>query len=107
MVSDRFAAGFTVVAALAVLFAELGSLMVDAALAWFVIDPVVVGVTLIWTLALAPFAIVPSGQVTVPADCEHVPCEGVADVNVTPAGSVSLRETLGAADGPAFWTPTV
>ena len=55
-----------------------------------VIDPVDCGVTLIWTLALAPFAMVPSGQVTVPADCEQVPCEGVAESKVTPAGSVSL-----------------
>ena len=36
-----------------------GSLTLDETLAWFVIEPVDCGVTLIWTLALAPFAIVP------------------------------------------------
>ena len=107
LVRERLAAGLTVVAALALLLAELGSLMPDEALAVLVIDPVDCGVTLIWTLALAPFAMVPSGQLTVPADCVQVPCEGVAETNVTPAGSVSLSETLGALDGPEFWTPTV
>jgi hypothetical protein len=53
-------------------------------------------------VAPAPLAIVPSGHVTVLADCEQVPCEGVAELNVTPAGSVSLTETLVAADGPEF-----
>ena len=53
-------------------------------MAWFVIDPVDCGVTLIWTLALAPLAIVPSGHVTVPADWEQLPCEGVAELKVTP-----------------------
>ena len=95
------------VAALAVLFAVLGSLMADDAVAWLVIDPVDCGVTWIWTLALAPFPIVPSGHVTVPADCEQVPCEGVAETNVTPAGSVSLTDTDGALEGPVFCTPTV
>ena len=38
------------------------------------IDPVDCGVTLIWTLALAPLAIVPTGHVTVPADWEQLPC---------------------------------
>ena len=107
MVSDRLADGFTVVAALAVLFAEFGSLTLDEALAELVIDPVDCGVTVIWTLALAPLASVPSGHVTVPADCEQLPCEGVAELNVTPAGSVSLMDTEVALDGPAFWTPTV
>ena len=101
------AAGLTVVAALALLLALLGSVTPDEALAVFVIDPVDCGVTMIWTLALAPFAMVPSGQVTVPAACEHAPCEGVAETNVTPAGSESLSETVGALDGPEFWTPTV
>ena len=40
---------------------------------------------------------VPSAQVTVPADCEQVPCEGVAELNVTPAGSVSVTAHAGGA----------
>ncbi len=107
LVIERLAAGLTVVTAVALLFAELGSLTLDEALAVLLIDPVDCGVTVIWTLALAPFAMVPSGQLTVPAACEQLPCEGVADTNVTPAGRVSLSETLGALDGPEFWTPTV
>ena len=47
MVSERSAAGFTVVWALAELFAEFGSLTLEEALAEFVIDPVDCGVTLI------------------------------------------------------------
>jgi hypothetical protein len=91
-----------VVTALAELFAEFGSLMLDEALAELVIDPVACGVTVICTLALAPFAIVPSGQVTVPAECEQLPCDGTAELNVTPAGSVSLMDTAGALEGPEF-----
>jgi len=106
-VIDRSAAGFTVVAALAELFALFGSLTADEAVAWFVIEPVDCGVTLICTLALEPLAMLPSGHVIVPADWVQVPWEGVAETNVTPAGSVSLIETLVAVDGPEFWTPTV
>jgi hypothetical protein len=47
LVSERFAAGSTVVAALAELFAELGSLTLEETLAVFVIEPVDWGVTLI------------------------------------------------------------
>jgi hypothetical protein len=102
LVSERLAAGSTVVTALAELFAEDGSLTPDEALAVFVIEPVDWGVTLIWTLALAPFAIVPSGQLTVPAACVQLPCEGVAELNVTPAGRVSLSDTPVAVEGPPF-----
>ena len=44
---------------------------------------------------------------TVPLDCEQVPCEGVAELNVTPAGSVSVTVTAVAFDGPALATPRV
>ena len=37
---------------------------------------------------------------TVPLDCEQLPCEGVADSNVTPAGSVSVSVTPVALEGP-------
>ena len=49
----------------------------------------------------------PSEQVTVPADCEQLPCVGVAELYVTPAGSVSVSVMPVALDGPAFATPTV
>lgn len=97
----------TTVAALALLFAGTASPTADVTLAWLVIEPWAWGVTTIETVALAPLAIVPSGQVTTPADCEHVPCEGVAELNVTPAGSVSDSWTDVALDGPAFCAVSV
>ena len=39
-----------------------------------------------------------------PLDSEQVPCEGVAESNVTPAGSVSVTDTPVALDGPALAT---
>ena len=59
---------------------------------------------MISTPALAPFATVPSWQETVTPDCEHVPCEGVAESKVTPGGSVSVSSTPIALDGPALAT---
>ena len=61
------------------LLAECGSASAEEMVAWFAIVPVVVGRTLITTLADAPLARVPSEHVTVPAACEQVPCEGVAE----------------------------
>ena len=57
---------------------------------------------MISTVALAASASVPSAQVTVPLDSEQVPCEGVAESNVTPAGSVSVTVTPVALEGPAL-----
>ena len=105
---DRSAAGSTVVVALAELLAGTGSTVVDG-------DGRLVG-DLPVDLGRdrdrdgprsAPFAIVPSEHVTVPLDCEHVPCEGVAELKVTPAGSVSVTVTPVALDGPALATPSV
>ncbi len=56
---------------------------------------------------MPPFAIVPRLQVTVPEDSEQVPCEGVAESNVTPLGSVSVSTTAVAPEGPAFATVSV
>lgn len=89
MVNDRFADGLTSVSALAELFTEFGSLALEVALATFVVDPIDCGVTVIWTLALALFASVPSEHVTVPAPCEQLPCEGVAELKVTPGEGVT------------------
>jgi hypothetical protein len=103
----RSATGSTVVVALAELFAEFGSPTPEVTLASFVMEPVDGGVTLIVALAFAPFATVPSAQVTTPPDCEQVPCEAVAELNATPDGSVSERLTLVALEGPLLCTLSV
>ncbi len=107
LVSERFADAFTVVTALAPLLAVLGSPVSDVTFAWFVIEPTDWGVTLIVTVALAVLASVPSEQVTVPDACEQLPCVVVAELNVTPAGSVSVRVMPVALEGPALLTPIV
>ena len=56
--------------------------------------------TLISTVTFAPLAIVPSAQMTVLPERTQLPWVGVADTKVTPAGSVSLSDTLGALAGP-------
>ncbi len=63
--------------------------------ALLVIVPVVPALTLttIVTVAAAPFARVPSEAVTTPLLWVTVPCELLADWNVTPAGSGSVAVT--------------
>ena len=58
------------------------------------------------TVALAPFAIRPSEQVT-SATPEQDPWLGVAETRVMPAGIGSLRRTSSALAGPLFVTVTV
>ena len=106
-VSERSAAGPTVVSALAELFAALGSLTSDRTLAWFVICPVACGRTFKSTVASWPLVTVPSAQVTVPDACWQMPCEGVAESNVTFAGNVSSIWMPVAFEGPALWTVSV
>jgi hypothetical protein len=66
------------------------------------------GVTTMLTLAFPPFAMLPRLQVTVPLECVHgLPCEGVAELYVTPPGSVSVTVTPAAAEGPALLMPSV
>ena len=79
----------------------------DVTFAWFVIVPMLCGVTLTVTLALAVLASVPREHVTVPLACEQLPCDGVAELKVTPAGSVSVSVMPVAPEGPAFATPIV
>ena len=107
MVTDTSATGSTVVDAFVALLTRAGSNVLADTLAWFVIVPDVVGVTLIWTLVLAPFASAPRLQVTVPLAWLQVPWFGVADTNVTPPGSVSVTDTPVAPDGPALLIPSV
>ena len=104
---ERSAAGVTVVPAVAVLLAALGSAGLPETLAELVIEPAAVGVTMIVTVAVAVLAIVPRLQVTVPPACEQVPWLGEAEMKVTPAGSVSVRVALVAVEGPPFATVTV
>jgi hypothetical protein len=110
-VSDRSAkvgAGFTVVVAVALLFAVFGSEVVELTVAVFESGPAVVGVTLIVIDADAPLAREGSEQVSAGGMPEHVH-GSVEDSSptVTPAGSVSVSVTAAAASGPAFATVIV
>ena len=73
LVRDRSAPSLTVVVALAELFDVVVSAASELMLAWFVIPQAAWGVTLISTLAFAPFASDPRLQVTVPLACEQLP----------------------------------
>src|ERR1700742_3323404 len=83
--------GCTTVIAVAELFGPTGSEVVDVSLTTFVSVVAVAGdVTLIVTVALVPLVIVPSEQVTVVVPLQ-LPCEGVAEINVVPAGRGSVN----------------
>ena len=90
--------------ALAVLFAEFGSYVVDATDAEFVMFVSTVGVAVIVTDAAPPDGMAASVQVTTPADSEH-PAD--ADTKVKPAGSVSVTVGATAVEGPLLVTVTV
>jgi hypothetical protein len=82
-----------VVIAVAVLLPGVGSVVAAATVAVFVIVPVALGaVTTISTVAVAPLGKMPSLHTTVLVP-EQVPVLGVAETNVTPAGSTSVRVT--------------
>ena len=106
-VTARSAAGLTVVEAVAVLLLETGSLTLDETVAVLLIVPVDCGRPLIVIDAPAPSATVPSWHVTVPLACEQLPCEGVAESKVIPAGRVSVTCTSVASRGPALPTVSV
>ena len=106
LMTERSAdAGTTVVCTVEVLLAGIGS---DSAEATDAVLVKVVGapgvLTAISTFAFADLAILPRLQVTVPEACVHVPCVGIAERKVTPAGSVSVSVTPVAVDGPKLWT---
>src|SRR5688500_151535 len=61
------------------------------------------GVTTSVIVALVPLAIAPSVQVTVVVP-EQLPCDGVAETKVVPAGSTSVTTTFDAVSGPALLT---
>ena len=77
-----------------------------ATLAKLVMVPAAVGVTTMVAVALAALVKLPRLQVTILPKAEH-PGLGVAETKVTPGGSVSVRNTLVAADGPLLVTVTV
>jgi hypothetical protein len=99
-----------VVAALAVLFAELGSPVADETVAVLVtlgtaVPPAVATIVTV-TSPAAPAFTVPRLHVTV-AVPEHVPWLAVADTRVRPAGSGSETVTPAAAFGPLSCTVIV
>ena len=98
----------TVVVVVAVLLLVLGSLVAAATVAVFVMLPDVLGaVTTISTVAVTPLGKMPRLHVTVLVP-EQVPELGVAETNVTPAGSTSVSVTplvvAGMAGVPLFVT---
>jgi hypothetical protein len=113
-IAQSSAAVPTVVVAVAVLFAMLGSVDVAVIVAVFVMT-VVLGVPALTLTtrvneALAPAARLAMVQVTVPvpptAGVEHdQPAARVNDTNVVLGGTASLSATLVAPDGPEFETP--
>ena len=102
IVSDKSAPLTTVVVAVAVLLAELGSAVTAETAAVFVIVPLLAEgetVTTMSTVALAPPGKIPSAQVTVVVP-EQDPVVGVAETSVTPAGKVSVTVTPLVVEGP-------
>jgi hypothetical protein len=100
----RSADAVTGVLRVAVLFPGTGSVSLAATLAVFVTVPAAVGVTTIVTVALAALARVPRLQLTAAV---QVPWLGVAETNVTPVGTASVKVTPVAGDGPLLVTVRV
>ena len=71
------------------------------------ITPGSVFVTVIVIVALAPFASVPTLQVTVPLSSEQLPVVGVAETNVVRGWRTCDIATAGAMPGPLFVTIVV
>src|SRR3972149_6825528 len=92
----------TVVVALAVLLAVLGSLCVALTLALLAMGPALFGVTVIVNVAVPPLPSVPAAQVRVPD-----PEQPGAETRVTLPGSVSVTTTFVAVSGPLLVTAMV
>ena len=100
-------AAVAVTVAVALLFAGTGSVSVAVTLAVFAIVPPTTGaVTTSATVIELPEASAPAEHVTVAVPVQ-VPCDGVADTNVVPAGSTSATVTPVAPLGPLFVTVIV
>ncbi len=94
LVTARSARGFTVVWAVAVLFAVVTSVSLEVTEAVFVMVPVAFGVTTTVTVALCPLASTPIEQVRVGLANEHVPWVVKAETKVRVPGRVSVTLTL-------------
>jgi hypothetical protein len=107
-VTDRFADGAaTVVVSVSELLLESSSGVEDATVAvlLMVVPGAVPGFTFTTNVTVGNVvtATVPRVHVTVAVPVQ-VPCDGVAETKVVPAGTASVRVTLWASDGPLFWT---
>ena len=105
----RSAEAVTVVVALAVLLGSTGSGVGDDTTAVSVIEPSIVVVTTIVTVAVPASGRAPIGQVTTPANSEQLPWVGVAETNVMEPdpGRVSVTTTPVASEGPRLVTVRV
>src|SRR5262245_26311804 len=107
----RSVAARTTVVVLAVLLAVLGSTLLSATLAVFVIVLPLAAAALtratMVTVALPAAARLPRVAVTVPPACVAVPWLAVAETKLRPAGSTSVTTALWAVLGPALATVSV
>src|SRR5262245_3655998 len=88
-------------------FEEFKSVVAAVTLAELVIVPTTVGVAVMVTVAVALLVRVPRLHVTTLLVWVNVPCEDVAETNVTPAGSGSVSTTLLEDEGPRLVTRRV
>jgi hypothetical protein len=88
------------------LLVVLGSHSVPDTVALLLSVPAAVGVIMMVTVAVPPFAIFPILQFTIVVPV-HVPWLAVDETNVTPVGTVSVIVTLLTLLGPLFVTVTV
>ena len=102
-VTDRSALAPVVLLAVALLFAGLGSVVVDAIVAVLLIVPVAAALTATTSVNVAlPGAKVGFEQLIVAPGVHVHPGGGVIDTNVVPAGSTSVSVTVVALLGPAL-----
>src|SRR5437762_7060092 len=94
--------GRTVVVMLALLLASAGSVLVVVTLALLMIVPGAWGVTVRMTATEPPLGIEPRLPTIGLLLVTSVPWLMVADLSVTEAGSVSIKLTLAATNGPLF-----
>jgi hypothetical protein len=105
LLMDRSADAVTVVLTDEVLLPDVGSLVVLVTLAVLAMLPACAGAVTVTVMtgAVAPAAKAGRVQVTeMLALFVQVHPAPLAETNVTPAGSVSVTETLAASDGPLF-----
>jgi hypothetical protein len=100
-VTARSADAVTAVVTLAELLAVLGSGSVAVTDAVLVMLPAATGLMMMVTVAVAALARVPRLQLTAAV---QVPWLGVAETNVTPVGTASVKVTPVAGDGPLLVT---